>query len=268
MGTALLSTALVQAQGRGLDRRGCGNERGSFRFISRPNEVLRTSRAQSSVNLPSEGPNHQGFRANVLSSAPQSSFMAPMRNAEILTHVRGYAQSETVHNRYYWHNEGGYRFCHYYDEWGYHWYGWYLGDDFFWTRYYYGRWWWYDSDFDRWCYWHDDGWWWQDPSRGGVYVYENNTYTPVGQATSEAPPAASNHTEYWDAVDHRVVKLLGSDAFLYDTGKAPGFDPKFLASNVTDVKFSKAQKGHPLQIILTLEDGSFLPFDGKGNPRK
>jgi hypothetical protein len=197
-----------------------------------------------------------------------------MRNAAVLNHVRNYDRLENAHNRYYWHNDGGYRYCHYYDDWGFHWYGWYLGDDFFWTRYYSSRWWWYDSSFDRWCYWHDNGWWWQDPSLGVAYIYANNTYTPVEessdttQSPAGVPSNTAGHTEYWDAADNRVVKLLGKDAFLYDTGNDPGFDPTFLASKVSDVKFSKAKKGHPLQIVLTLEDGSFLLFDGNGNPYK
>jgi hypothetical protein len=200
--------------------------------------------------------------------------MAPLRNTVILGHVRNYDRLETAHNRYYWHNDGGYRFCHYYDDWGYHWYGWYAGDDFFWTRYFSGRWWWYDSGFGRWCYWHDNGWWWQDPALGTVFIYSNNAYTPAEESADEttttagSPSNAESHTEFWDAADSRVVKVYGQDAFLYDTNNPPRFDPMFLSSKVSDVKFSKSKNGRPAQIMLTLEDGSFLLFDGDGNPYK
>jgi hypothetical protein len=188
----------------------------------------------------------------------------------ILNHVMNYNRLEVVRNHYYWHNDGGQRFCHYYDPWGFHWYGWYAGSDFFWTRYYSGRWWWYDSSFDRWCYWNDNGWWWQDPARGLVFAYSNNAYTPVDETTTAVPAAAApadtaNHTEFWDAADNRVVKVFGQDAFLYDTTNPPTFDPKFLASNVSDVKFSGAN-GRPLQVMVTLADGAFLLFDGSGLP--
>jgi len=267
-------SAHVRPVGRAGNNAVRGNISGHPSVIRNHNEILRTPRSQSVIRFPNEGPNHQKFQGRALSSAPRMQHMAPMRNAVVLNHVRNYDRLENVHNRYYWHNDGGYRFCHYYDDWGFHWYGWYAGDDFFWTRYYYGRWWWYDPSFDRWCYWHDNGWWWQDPSRGLVYVYANNNYTPAEESsdTTQSPEGvpsnSASHTEFWDAADNRVVKVFGQDAFLYDTSNSPAFDPTFLSSNVSDVKFSKSKNGRSAQIMLTLEDGSFLLFDGNGNPYK
>jgi hypothetical protein len=230
-------------------------------------EILATKRSQSMIGFPKTDHANRPFRAKGMTGAPGASHMAPARNSEIMRYVRDIEPREVVRNRYYWHHRGGHRFCHYYDDWGYHWYGWYAGDAFFWTRYYSGRWWWYDSSFDRWCYWHDSGWWWQDPRRGLVYVYVNNTYTPVETSTtSVSEPDASDHTEFWDAADKKVVKVYGGDAFLYGPHNPPRFDPVFLASGVEDVKFSKAKNGRPLRIMLTLTDGSFEMFDGEGNP--
>jgi hypothetical protein len=192
--------------------------------------------------------------------------MAPFRDAGIIGNIHNYERMEVHPNQYYWHEDHGFRFCHYYDPWGFHWYGWYVGDDFFWTRYYYGRWWWFDPGYDRWCYWHDNGWWWQDPDQGLVFAYQNNNYVPADSASAPSANNGTNQTEYWDAADHRVVKVFGKDAFLYDTSKVPAFDPVFLASNVTDVKMNKAHNGRPLQILVTLEDGTFKIFNPKGKP--
>jgi len=55
------------------------------------------------------------------------------------------------------------------------------------------------------------------------------------------------------------------DAFLYDTANPPSFDPVYLASKVTQVQFSNPNNGRPLEVVLTLSDGSFDMFDGQGN---
>jgi len=209
----------------------------------------------------------------MINGAPGLNRMAPLRNANLLNRINGISMAESAHNHYYWHNEGGHRFCHYYDDWGYHWYGWYQDDDFFWTRYYSGRWWWYQSTFNRWCYWHDNAWWWQDPSTNLVFVYNDNAFQPVNGTESVAAVAApssdrASQAEYWDSEDYRVVKVFGDshDAFLYDTSQPAQFNPIFLGSNVQEVKFSKTLNGRSLQVVLTLEDGSFQMFDGNGNP--
>ena len=64
-----------------------------------------------------------------------------------------------------------------------------------------------------------------------------------------------------------MVKLAGdsNDAFLYDTTATPSFKTKYLASGVTDVRFSNTANGKPLQIMLGLADGSFELYDADGN---
>jgi hypothetical protein len=201
----------------------------------------------------------------MISQAPRLQQMTPFRDKAVLQRIHDYEGREKIRDRYYWHQESGHRYCHYYDRSGYHWYGWYAGDDFYWTRYYYGRWWWYDTRFDRWCYWHGDDWWWQGP-QGVVYIHVNDDYRSAEETVAPSVNSDVNHTEYWASSDNRVVKVFGGDAFLYDTSYNPLFDPIFLSSDVADVKFAKPKGGRVLQIMLTLEDGSFRLFDGRGRP--
>ena len=100
--------------------------------------------------------------------------------------VAGFNQSETQTGHYYWHNDDGMNYCHYLDASGYNWYGWYVGDQYFWTRSYNGRWWWYDSDFNRWCFWNNNFWWWQDPNHvADLYCYNNDNYIPCNSAVDQ-----------------------------------------------------------------------------------
>jgi hypothetical protein len=157
------------------------------------------------------------------------------------------------------------------DDWGYHWYGWYVGSQYFWTRQYANRWWWYDSDYGRWCFWNDGFWWWQDPAHvGDLYCYNDDSYIPTNSADDQIVVTtgdSSNSTVYSSPDGTRQVKVMGDsqDAFLYDTANPPSFDPVYLASKATNVQFSNTNNGRPLEIILTLSDGSFDMFDGEGN---
>jgi len=180
---------------------------------------------------------------------------------------------EAAPGRYYWHEEGGYRYCHHYDSRGFHWYGWYIGPSFYWTRWHDGFWWWYDRDFDRWCYWSNGYWWWPEPNRPNVvYVYADNNNGNEDDAVEEAADEEDGVAEFprlfKDAKKTRLVKVVDEegDAFLYDLGNPPAFRPLFLASGVTDVTLSDNRGGRSLQIVLTLNDGTFALFDEDGNP--
>jgi len=196
-----------------------------------------------------------------------------------------YNLNERIVGNYYWHTGNGFNYCHYYDRWGYHWYGWYLGNSYFWTRWYANNYWWYDPTYYRWCYWHDGGWWWQDPNTTSIYVYNNGSYMPTdsgvnvnvnvngnnGPGASSAQPPVSNQGQgagktFYSNDGTRQVKVVGNDAFLYDTSGQNSFKPIYLGSNVTSVKFSNTNNGKPLQVMLMLSDGSFDMYDGQGNP--
>jgi len=144
-------------------------------------KMVRSSGGQSRVSPPSHGPDNRalpqkqvdlrhfsgagmGARMQGRSSRPRMAAFGRM-NAQ---------ESEPGH--YYWHDDGGQRYCHYMDPWGYQWYGWYGDDDVLWVRYYGDRWWNYDADMGRWLYWDDGQWWWQDDDGGGVYVYVDGGY--------------------------------------------------------------------------------------------
>jgi hypothetical protein len=188
--------------------------------------------------------------------------------------INFYNTTETRTNNYYWHTDGGYNYCHYYDPWGYSWYGWYFDSGFFWTRYYYDRWWWYDDYSRRWCYWYNGWWWWQDPYHANViYVYDGSRYLPSETVYTETSFQSGAGDRYGDITYRskdrtRMVRLVGKnrDAILYDTADYPAFRPIFLDSGVEEVRFSDTGRGAPLQIILTLQDGSFEMFDSDGNP--
>jgi len=80
-------------------------------------------------------------------------------------------------------------------------------------------------------------------------------------------PALSQIQTFNSKDGSRMVKLAGNsnDAFLYDTSGTAAFKAKYLASDVTDVRFSNTDNGKPLQIMLGLADGSFELYDADGN---
>jgi hypothetical protein len=182
-------------------------------------------------------------------------------------------QAETRAGHYYWHTGDRFNYCHYVDSWGYHWYGWYAGESCFWTRYYADRWWFYDDNLDRWCFWDNGFWWWQDPFHVGdlyLYDYTNDQYIPAdsSQDAVVSTVQAGNETVYRSPDGTRMVKVEvnGGDSFLMDTAIPPSFNPIYLASQVTNVQFSDTSDGSPLQVMLTLSDGSSDVFDDQGNP--
>jgi hypothetical protein len=180
--------------------------------------------------------------------------------------------SENQAGRYYWHNDGGINYCHYLDASGYHWYGWYVGDEYFWTRNFSGRWWWYDPDFNRWCFWNNGFWWWQDSYHvGDLYCYNDDAYVPCNSAEDQVVVTAPTDSVMRDIPSPdgtRNIKIdqATQDAFLYDTANPPSFDPVYLASGVESAQFSDPSNGRPMEIILKLNDGSFDLFDSVGNP--
>jgi hypothetical protein len=65
----------------------------------------------------------------------------------------------------------------------------------------------------------------------------------------------------------RAVKIDKEtrDAYLYDRTETPAFYPVFLSSNVKSAQFSDNGSEGSLQVMLTLQDGSFGLFDAAGN---
>jgi len=249
-------------------------------------KIMQTDRARSSISYPSVDAHGAAIHASVL--APRAMTSASVRanmysvtgNVSFRAQIGSFNNSELRHNNYYWHTWNGMNYCHYYDNWGFHWYGWYLGNSCFWTRYWGGNWWWYDPAYYRWCYWHDGGWWWQDPYHLDlVYVYNNDQYVPVNggytgnNPNNDAGPVVAGPINDTGSISFqskdgtREVKIVAGDAFLYDTvAGETGNKPVYLASNVKSVKFSNAQNGKPLQIMVELNDGSFDLYDADGNP--
>jgi hypothetical protein len=66
----------------------------------------------------------------------------------------------------------------------------------------------------------------------------------------------------------RRIKLIGGDAFFYDTVAADN-DPKpvFLSGNVKTVEFFPAKDGASPGVLVTLNDGTVKTYDSDGNPR-
>lgn len=199
-----------------------------------------------------------------------------MRDRVILRDIDHQQRVEVVPNHYYWHTNGGVRYCHYYGS-GIHWYGFYHGPHFYWTRYYGNRWWWFDGHFDRWVYWWDGYWWWPGPA-GALYVYVNNNYYPydagyvtVREPEIEAPPASSpapTEGSSWKSSDGtRMVQVFGDKAlaFLYDTTSGQPVFMKYIGEYVEKVRFSGGGN-KPLKILAELRGGSFAIFDANGNP--
>jgi len=106
-----------------------------------------------------------------------------------------------------------------------------------------------------------------------IYVYDGSRYLPSETIYSDTviQPGDADHPGDFTLRSKdrtRMVRVVGQnrDAILYDTAKPPSFRPIFLDSGVEEVRFSDTGRGAPLQVILTLKDGSFEMFDADGNP--
>jgi hypothetical protein len=234
--------------------------------------VLTADPQHSSMVQPQMGPRGQALHASVIAPTStnavviQNHMSAMNHNAAFSAQINVYNNHETVAGQYYWHSWNGTNYCHYYDSWGYHWYGWYWGNTCFWSRWYGNNWWWYDPGYARWCYWYDGYWWWQDPYLNVAYVYNNGEYTSSASNEAAAPASPSSEVDFASKDGTRTVKIIGNDAFLYDTVDTTNNKPFYLASNVKDVQYSKTDNGQPLQIMLTFNDGTSQTFDSDGNP--
>jgi hypothetical protein len=244
-------------------------------YITDRGELVDTDRAHSVIHTPETGPGGVQVTAASISARHYNdpvvrAQMKVVVQASMRDRVAQYNQLETQQNHYYWHTDNGFNYCHYVDNWGYHWYGWYVGSQYFWTRNYANRWWWYDTDYNRWCFWNAGFWWWQDPAHvGDLYCYNNDAYIPCNSAEDQivvTTDDASAGTVYTSPDGTRQVKVISDsqDAFLYDTSAQPAFAPIYLASKVTNVEFS-SNSGRPLEIVLSLGDGTFDMFDSQGN---
>ncbi len=144
--------------------------------------IMDAGKTRSQIKAPDRGPKGERLTQKMLPpkkiydpriKAQMSVFASPSRQSQ----MQQQSQTETTPNHYYWHEDGGYRYCHYYDPYGYHWYGWYYDDYFFWARFYGDTWWFYDPFYFRWCFWYDGWWWWQDPFyQSGIYLYFDGRY--------------------------------------------------------------------------------------------
>ncbi len=246
-------------------------------YIINRDEVIHTDRAHSIIAYPKEGfdkrpLNAAAFSPRHFNDKAVRGHMSLITAIDWQNRIRGFNQTETRANFYYWHKDKDFNYCHYIDNSGYHWYGWYAGSTYFWTRYFNNRWWWYDADYDRWCFWNDGFWWWQDPYHmGDLYCYNDADYIPCNSADDNVTVTVpdNNNTQTFTSPDNsRIVKVVmdTQDAFLYDPANPPAFNPVYLASGVQDVMFSDPNNGRPLEIILKLNDKSFDMFDGNGNP--
>jgi hypothetical protein len=227
--------------------------------------------------------------------------MSVVARPQLTAQISIYNRNEVVPNHYYWHTYSGWNYCHYYDPYGFHWYGWYVGNNCFWSRYWSGNWWWWDPVYYHWCYWNDGWWWWQDPANVNVvYVYDNGNYVnaaSVGETASANAPSGSPSGEGTAPTNANVqadssstdsttkplppvsvdkvlnskdgsrqVKIIGGDAFLYDTVAADNDNkPVFLSDNVQDVKFLPAKDGNSPGVVVTLTDGTVQTYDSDGN---
>ncbi len=246
-------------------------------YITDRRNMLDADNLHSVIRLPQKGPDHQPLSAIALTrkdlgNSMVTAQMAYLSSGALQDSLTQASTAETRAGHYYWHTGDSFNYCHYVDSWGYHWYGWYAGDNCFWTRYYSDRWWFYDDNLDRWCFWDSGYWWWQDPDHvGDLYLYDYNSdqYIPCDSSedavvTTVQPGTA---TIYSSPDGTRTVKIMGGgDCFLFDTAIPPSFNPIYLASQVTNVQFSDNSDGSPLQIMLTLSDGSSDIFDDQGNP--
>jgi len=268
-----------------------GINRAPQAFTNR-HQLMPEDHGHLSVPRPAAGPQGSALHASVISRTAMNgavvrSQMSVVGRAQVTAQINVYNRTEVVPNHYYWHNYNGWNYCHYYDPYGYHWYGWYVGGNCFWSRYWSGNWWWYDPVYYHWCYWHDGWWWWQDPANVQVvYVYDNGNYVnaaTVGETSTSSSPSAPSDSTLQPAeakplapvsVDKvlnskdgtRQVKIVGGDAFLYDTVVVDNDNkPVFLSDNVKDVKFIPGTAGAPPQILVSLTDGTTQTYDSDGN---
>lgn len=216
-----------------------------------------------------------------------------MTNAAVLGNVRGVLANGHGwgwdDGRYHWFAAGGQTLCAWHDGAGFWWFGFYVGSVYFWTRYWNNNYWWYDPYWSRWDYYSDGYWWWQNPDddsmvyvdMGGDY-YDYNVADDGGAVLTPDPtPAptdvpegdASQPTKLFYSKDGtRMVQILdqNDDAYLYDTASPPSFQPVWLGSGVTDVKFSYGQDAagnETLTQVLVLTsnpDQPFSAFDANG----
>jgi hypothetical protein len=291
-------TLSPRAQGLGITR--------VPQVFNNRHQLMPVDQAHTRIPQPISGPQGASLHASLISRTSMNgpivrSQMSVVGRPEITAQVGLYNRTEVVPNHYYWHNYNGWNYCHYYDPYGYHWYGWYVGGNCFWSRYWGGNWWWYDPTYYHWCYWNDGWWWWQDPANVQVvYVYDNGSYVnaaSVGETASASAPsgspsgagmevtspssssestASSTTTKPLPPVSvdkvlnskdgTRQVKIVGGDAFLYDTVAADNDSkPVFLSDNVKDVKFIPGTAGAAPQVLVTLTDGTVQTYDSDGN---
>jgi len=244
-------------------------------YITDRRKMLDADKDHSVIRYPKTGPGRKPLTAAVL--APKNFNSRLVKDQMTVISASGLEaqiplldKTEKSLNHYFWHKGNGFDYCHYVDSWGYHWYGWFVGDSCFWTRFYGGRWWCYDPDNNRWCFW-NGGWWWQDPYHvGDLYLYNYGQYIPCDSAKDPVVTTVQVGTEavYSSPDGTRMVKVIkdAGDAFLFDTAIPPSFEPIYLASQVTGVKYSNTSDGSALQVMLTHGDGSYDLFDSQGNP--
>jgi hypothetical protein len=257
-----------------LQKMGVKSEPG---YITDRKEMVITDRQHTVIPRPDRGWDNQVLRANPIqprrfNSEVVRSQMSRVGRPEYMSRLEHANREESERGRYYWHRDDGFNYGHYVDNTGFHWYGWYVGDQYFWTRNYAGRWWWYDQGYGRWCFWNDNFWWWQDPNHvGDLYCYNDDSYIPVNSADDPIVVTSNDHpdsSEFASPDGTRIVKIASDsrDAFLYDAEQPPTFEPQYLASGVESVQFSNPKNGNPLEIILKLDDGTYDMLDADGDP--
>lgn len=243
-------------------------------FVADRNELVQADRGRSLVKAPVKGPTGAAITARpLLPKAGDRDLvrgqMDRINTGEWFDNVDSFNRIETEKGRYYWHRDHGFDYCHYVDKDGSHWYGWYLNGGYFWTRCLNGRWWWYDAVASRWDFYNDGKWWWQDPYHvADLYCYDEGSYVPAnvpGDLAVEREEAAQGK-DYTSPDGARTVRVEsdGKDAYLVDPSANPSFQPVYLASGVQNVQFSDPGNGRPLEILLTLADGSFDIFNADG----
>jgi hypothetical protein len=221
--------------------------------------------------------------------APDRERVGRIEQGDFHKDLHGVQDHWDVHNHGYdWHSWNGLNVCHHYDEFGFHWWGFYIGDIYFWTRFYNDGYWWYDPYWHRWVWLRDGQWWWQDAD-GVVYLYNGGTYYRYGQGDGgvimtpdptppvDVPPGDPtpvNQTSVYSLDGTRSVQITGDakDAFLYDLTvtdpNSPAAQGKWLASGIASAAFVNGSDGSISQIVLTAtdEDGAAtLTFDRDGN---
>ncbi len=246
--------------------------------------------APGQIDHPKTGPDGRSLGQKPLQDghgreiAPGRDHAGDFHNAEgnIRDHDRGWDNRD---HGYQWNRFGDRDMMHHWDG-HYHWWGFYLADVYFWTIYYNDYYWWYDPYWHRYCYQRDGRWWWQNPDQAGeVYVYQDGSYyqyndteggvvmnpdptPPVDVPPGDPTPADPNAKSFYSADGARSVQVSGDsqDAYLYDTSDTPAFEPKYMASGVTDVRFQLDGSQQLSKILLLQGDSSFSLFDKNGDP--